>query len=137
MSNLSLFPSSTFYDVVHPITLEATGFVMELVSTDHDDVFQAQFKGAKAATSKGITNSSEIAMSLEFTIPLYAACIVGWKNSNADFKAVFEKLGFEDDSYTPEKALALVSQKNAGWLRKQIDSVVADKQRFFEIASPV
>ena len=137
MSNLSLFPSSTFYNVLHPITKEETGFILELVSTDHDDVFQAQFKGAKAATAKGITNTNEIALSLEFTIPLYAACIVGWTNTNEDFKAVFEKLGFSDDSYSPEKALSLLSQKNVSWLRKQIDSVVADQQRFFEKASTV
>jgi hypothetical protein len=133
--SVSLFPESISHDLLHPVTKEPTGLTLELVGMDHDDVYQAQLDVVKSLRSKGAVEAAEIATSLEAKIKVLSACIIGWTNVSAEFKSVFEKLGFADDSFSPEKALALLSMKTANWIRVQIDAAIAEKQRFFGNAS--
>jgi hypothetical protein len=133
--SLSLFPESIKHELKHPISGDPTGFTLELVSTDHDDVYQAQLDAVKHLKSKGVKEAIDMAMDLNTRIKVAAACIVGWTNTSEEFKAVFTKLGFSDDSYSPEKAIALLSMKNAGWIRAQVNEAIGDKERFFKSAS--
>jgi hypothetical protein len=132
---ISLFPETITHELTHPITGAPTGLTLELVGQDHDDVYQAQLDVVKALRAKQIKEVTDIAVSLEFKIKVLASCIVGWTNTSEEFKAVFTKLGFTDDTFSPEKALALISMKTAGWIRNQIDSAISERQRFFKDAS--
>jgi hypothetical protein len=132
---LSLFADEITYELLHPITNEPTGFILSLIGVEHDDVYSASVKVMKAMSRKGETEPVDFATSLDLKIQVAAACIVGWTNTSEEFKKVFDKLGFSDDSYSTEKALKLVSMKTAGWMRTQIDKAISERQRFFTSAS--
>jgi hypothetical protein len=133
---MNLFPESIEHQLTHPITKEPTGLTLELVGTDNDDVYQAQLDVVKSFRKKGTIEPQDLAMSLEAKINVLSACIVGWTNTSDAFKTVFTKLGFADDTFSREKALALVSMKNASWIRSQIDEAIGERQRFFQSPTP-
>jgi hypothetical protein len=135
MTLLSLFPESIKYDVLHPVTKEPTGLTLDLVGTDNDDVYQAQLDVVKAQSANGAKAPIAIALSVEFRIKVATACIVGWTITSDEWNKVFEKLGYTDAAYSSEKALALVSQKSAGWIRTQIEEAIEDRTRFFQTVS--
>jgi len=130
-----LFASTITHELTHPITGEPTGLTLELIGQDHDDYHQAQIDVVKNFRKNGTTDPAEISHSIEGQVKVVAACIVGWTNTSDAFKQVFAKLGFTDDTFSKEKALALVGQKTARWVREQILTAIGDKERFFKIAS--
>jgi hypothetical protein len=134
MSTLSLFAETSKLELLHPITKEPTGFILELVNQDHDDVYNAKLDAVKLLRAKGAKEPAEFALSLEAQIKVAVACIVGWTNTSDEVKKVFEKLGFPDDSFSPEKAFALISMKNAGWIRAQVHEAIGEQERFFSNA---
>jgi hypothetical protein len=113
---MQLFPENIHLELLHPVTKEPTGLTLEL-------------------EKKGVSDDTDFIYSLDRKIKIAAACVVGWKNTSEDWKQIFMKLGFTDDVYSAEKAVALLSMKTASWIRAQIDIALADSERFFKSAS--
>jgi hypothetical protein len=135
---LKLFAETIKHELTHPVSKESTGLTLELVGTEHDDVYEASIKVMKDLSAKGIKESIDFQLSIDLKIALAAACIAGWEivgeEHIAEWTEVFKKLGFEDASFSVEKALKLCSMKTAGWIRTQIDTAIGERQRFFTSA---
>lgn len=127
---MSLFPSYANYDLKHPVTKEPTGFVFQLTNPAHDDDALRAAHGVLKSMKKD-PNSENFDLAMDNRITSLLACIKGWTNSNAEFAEVFKKLGFSDDSYSPDKAKALLTMKTAGWIRNQLDAAILDDKSFF------
>lgn len=132
---VSLFPEATSYELTHSSTKEATGLILKILPADHDDVYNAGIEVVKSLRHKGALTAIDVAVSLENRINVAAACIADWEVKDERWTEVFKAMGFEDASFTHEKAVALLSRKDASWIRSQIEGVISDKERFFAPAS--
>jgi len=74
---MNLFPETISYELLHFKTKEPTGITLELVGSDDDRVYQAQFDAAKSLRKQGTLEPHEVAFNRAAQLPVYAACIVG------------------------------------------------------------
>jgi hypothetical protein len=130
-------PHSIKYEVLHPVTNEPIGLILDLVGTDSDEWYDWQLEQARKWSSTGATKATEITSEQikQSKESLLADCIVDWRVTKPEINTLFQKFGFENSDYSKEKAVALVSAKNMKWLHTQIDTVFSDKQRFFKTPS--
>jgi hypothetical protein len=131
---MQLFPSNSFYELLHPKTDEPTGLILELLPSDHDQVTKALFNAFKAQRGK---TELEFDSMLTQRIATAAACIAGWEIKNEDWLPILKSMGIEDTIFSIEKVTKLLSRPDAGWIRAQIDTVIADKDRVFQPALQV
>lgn len=133
--SLPLFPETIQLELVHPLDKTPTGLTLELVNPEHDDVYEAAVNVIKSLKNKGAKEISDVVQSLEYKIKIASSFICGWVNTSDDWRNIFKRLGFSDDTYSPEKALALLSMKTAAWVRTQIEAAIEEKKSFFKVAS--
>jgi hypothetical protein len=131
---MQLFGANTFHELTHPQTNEPTGLTLEFLPSDHDDVSKALFEAFKSQRGK---TELEFEALLKSRIQAASACIVGWEVKGEHWIQAFKQLGIEDLTFSPEKLIKLLSMKTAGWIRTQVDTVIADKDRVFKQASSV
>jgi hypothetical protein len=133
---LSLFSENAKHELVHPVSGEPTGLVLELVSIDDDNMFSAKVAAAKSLRDRKIDDAVDVFVDLDTKINVCAAAVVGWEVKSElwrqTFKSVFQ---FEDESFSKEKVLAVLKHSKSAWIRNQIDAVLAKKDLFFPAAS--
>lgn len=132
---MQLFPENSKYELTHPSTGEPTGLILEILPPDHDDVYQAKVDIVKSMKNTDYQASIEASLLLSNRIKMAVASIAGWEVKSDIWNDIFKNLGFDNTDYTPEKCVKLLSMKTASWIRKQVDDVVTDKERFFNQAS--
>lgn len=137
---MQLFPEIAKYELTHPVLKDEsgkalpTGLVLHVLPVDHDDFFKASFGILKSLSKK----TEDVAESLEARIQIVAAAVVDWEvkeEHKGDWVKIFEQYALGDLTFTKDKLIKLLSLPVAGWIRKQIDAVIQDAERFFGKAS--
>jgi hypothetical protein len=118
----SLFPQRAEYDLIHPVTGEATGVVFKMVGHDSKqfrDKAREIFK-----TKQGKKTSDFLDTDVE-NQDLVAACIVGW-NEGAE-----EAFG----PYSEKRANEVIKMDELVYVREQLELFVSKRANFFRGSS--
>lgn len=114
----SLFPQRAEYELIHPITGDATGVVFKLVGHDSKQFRDKAREIFKA--KQGKKSDDFLATEIE-NQDLVAACIVGW-NEGAE-----EAFG----PYSERRANEVIKMDELVYVREQLELFVSKRANFF------
>jgi hypothetical protein len=134
--SLPLFAENVKLELKHPVSGESTGLVLELIPLDHDTIHDAKVGALKSLRARKLTDTADVLIDLPTKIDVLASAIAGWEvQSDAWHDAFVKVFGFTDESFTADKARSLLAHPKSAWIRAQIDTALADTERFFPMAS--